>query len=384
MEFVTNHKPFSCSKSTGEENVDLVQCANSFALTDLQSVSAYDYELSDDYIAQTPIEPRDQSRLLVLNRKTGNITHTIFRNIRSFLKSGDLLVANESRVFPARLYGNKADTGGQVEILLLSIRPDIGSTAWEGLVKPGRRLRSGSTVLFPAGLVATIVDSTPAKGRIIRFSIEGKEDTSQVNQILSMIGTMPLPPYIHEPLRDPERYQTVYSKIAGSAAAPTAGLHFTSELLSQLESDGIDFAQVTLHVGLDTFRPVEVENLKDHHIHSESIELSAHSTEAINKALTDKRRIIAVGTTTVRTLEGVATQQGIPLQPYSGRTDLFITPGFHFQIVDAMITNFHLPRSTLLALVSAFAGYDLIQHAYSVAIAEKYRFFSFGDAMLIL
>ncbi|MBA3826253.1 MAG: tRNA preQ1(34) S-adenosylmethionine ribosyltransferase-isomerase QueA [Ktedonobacterales bacterium] len=352
-------------------------------ITDLNSVAAYDYHLPPDQIAQTPAEPRDSSRLLVLNRATGSLTHSHFRDIGQFLHAGDLLVANESRVLPARLHGTKAATGARVEILLLALRPERGPTTWEALVKPGKRVRPGHRVSFPQGLVAEITDTTPTEGRIVRFTVDGQPDPALVEARLRAIGEMPLPPYIRTKLDDPERYQTVYSHTEGSAAAPTAGLHFTPELIAQLDGEGIAMAKVTLHVGLDTFRPVEVADLRQHHLHSEAIALDRVAADAINATHARGGRVIAVGTTTVRTLESVA-QRGVPLQPYTGPTEIFITPGFAFRATDALITNFHLPRSTLLAMISAFAGRDLVMQAYAVAIAAGYRFYSFGDAMLIL
>ncbi len=357
-----------------------------FAPTD---ISAYDYELPPERIAQTPAQPRDSSRLMVLDRRTGNITHTRFNAIGDFLRAGDLLVVNESRVLPARLHGRKngtgrsGATGAECEILLLAARPEIGPTAWETLVKPARRLQSGHVVTLPLGLTAEILEPTQAGGRIVRFLADGQVDPALVGKRLHQIGEMPLPPYIHTPLADPERYQTVYGRAEGSAAAPTAGLHFTPELLDRLQEQGVGLARLTLHVGLDTFRPVEVADLREHHMHSEAIALDQAAADAINATCAAGGRVIAVGTTTVRTLESVAAQ-GLPLQPYAGRTALFIMPGFTFHSTDAIITNFHLPRSTLLAMISAFAGRERVLAAYHLAIQEHYRFYSFGDAMLIL
>jgi S-adenosylmethionine:tRNA ribosyltransferase-isomerase len=352
-------------------------------------VSAYDYELPAERIAQTPAQPRDSSRLMVLDRRSGDITHTRFAAIGDFLRAGDLLVVNESRVLPARLHGRKDGTGAICEILLLSARPEAGPTTWETLVKPARRLRSGHVVVLPLGLTAEILGPTTAGGRLVRFLVDGQADPALVGERLHQIGEMPLPPYIHTPLSDPERYQTVYAHTEGSAAAPTAGLHFTPELLERLQAQGVGLARVTLHVGLDTFRPVEVADLREHHMHSEAIALDQAAADAINATRAAGRsgatsgRVIAVGTTTVRTLESVAAQ-GLPLQPYAGRTALFIMPGFTFRATDAIITNFHLPRSTLLAMISAFAGRERVLAAYHLAIQEQYRFYSFGDAMLIL
>jgi S-adenosylmethionine:tRNA ribosyltransferase-isomerase len=298
------------------------------------------------------------------------------------LRAGDLLVANQSRVIPARLHGRKP-TGGAVEILLLAARPDLGPTAWEALVRPGKRLRAGQTVLLPHGLTAAIVAATPDGQRIVRFQADGAADPALVTARLHQIGEMPLPPYIHTPLARPDRYQTVYAQIEGSAAAPTAGLHFTPELLDRLRAQGIPMTHVTLHVGLDTFRPVEVADLRQHHIHGETIDVSQATADQINATRAAGGRVVAVGTTSVRVLESVAAQ-GLPLRPFTGRTELFILPGFQFKVTDAVITNFHLPRSTLLAMISAFAGRELVMQAYQEAIREGYRFYSFGDAMLIL
>ncbi len=350
---------------------------------DLYALAAYDYILPKDRIAQTPVEPRDRSRLLVLDRQTGAITPSIFRNIGQFLRPGDLLVANESRVLPARLHGQKADTGAQVELLLIALRPDLGPTTWEVLVKPGRRIRTGHIALFPEGISAEILDTTPAGGRIARLLVDQKVDAAELARRLMRIGEMPLPPYIHTPLRDRERYQTVYARDEGSAAAPTAGLHFTDELIASLADHGISMVYVTLHVGLDTFRPVEEPDLRLHHMHGEAISVSEATVAAITATRAAGGRIVAVGTTSVRTLEALAAN-GFPLQPYTGRTELFIMPGHTFRLVDAIITNFHLPRSTLLALISAFASRDQILATYQTAIADGYRFYSFGDAMLIL
>ncbi len=346
-------------------------------------LAAYDYALPPDRIAQTPITPRDASRLMVLDRRTGDITHAHFRDLGHFLHAGDLLVANESRVLPARLHGRKAETGGAVEILLLALHPERGPTTWETLVKPGRRVRAGHIITFSPDFTAEILESTPPGGRLVRFLARGQADPALVQDALHRAGEMPLPPYIHAMLEDPERYQTVYSRTEGSAAAPTAGLHFTPALIAALAADGIPMAHVMLHVGLDTFRPVEEADLRQHHMHSETIELGAATAAAITATRAAGGRVVAVGTTTVRTLESVAAR-GVPLQPYTGPTALFILPGFVFQVTDAIITNFHLPRSTLLAMISAFAGRELVLRAYQVAIETGYRFYSFGDAMLIL
>ena len=350
------------------------------------SINDFDYELPQGLIAQTPIEPRDSSRLLVINRADGSLAHRRFHEIGDYLRPGDLLIANQSRVIPARLLGRRSETGGQVEVLLLAERTDLGSDIWETLVRPGRRLREGSLVHFgpenaPARLQAEILQRTEAGGRIVQFTVP--QGQSGVRELIDELGKMPLPPYIHETLNDPERYQTVYSRITGSAAAPTAGLHFTPELLERLRGQGVRVGFVTLHVGLDTFRPVEVEDFRDHKMHSEEIDLDEPTAELIRQTRREGGRVIAVGTTAVRVLESVASFHDGQALPYHGSTRLFITPGYRFQLVDGMITNFHLPRSTLLLLVSAFATKSLMEAAYQEAIRERYRFFSFGDAMLI-
>ena len=364
-------------------------------------MSDFDYALPPELIAQTPIEPRDASRLLVVERKSGTLAHRHFRDVGDYLRPGDLLIANHSRVIPARLLGHRAETGGAVEVLLLSERPDLGADYWEALVRPGRRLRIGDYIIFDNGtdksawLQAEVISHTEAGGRVVRLSVVGQEHTAHkdpygvhnmvnVREMIDQLGRMPLPPYIHETLADPERYQTVYSRITGSAAAPTAGLHFTSHLLEQLQERGVQVGFVTLHVGLDTFRPVEVEDYTEHKIHSEEIELDEQTAKLINETQEHGGRVVAVGTTSVRVLESVASLHNGHIEPYKGSTRLFITPSYHFMAVDAMITNFHLPRSTLLLLVSAFMGKDLMEKAYQEAISEKYRFFSFGDAMLLL
>ena len=349
------------------------------------NISDFDYDLPQERIAQTPIESRDSSRLLVLNRATGAMEHRHFREIGAYLRPGDLLIANQSRVIPARLLGRRVGTGGAVEVLLLAERADLGADHWETLVRPGRRLREGSRIAFSdeSGaelLHAEILQRTDAGGRIVRFSAEYET----ARQCIDRLGRMPLPPYIHETLQDPERYQTVYARITGSAAAPTAGLHFTPRLLDELRGQGVCVGFVTLHVGLDTFRPVEVEDFREHKMHSEEIDLDEPTAELINETRRTGGRVFAVGTTAVRVLESVAAFHKGQIRPYSGATRLFITPGYRFQVVDAMITNFHLPRSSLLLLVSAFASKDLIEKAYQEAIREQYRFFSFGDAMLML
>ncbi len=367
--------------STGREGQD--------TQTFSANINDFSYDLPQELIAQTPIEPRDSSRLLVVDRATGSFAHRHFRDLGDYLRPGDLLLANQSRVIPARLLGRRAGSGGHVELLLLAERPDLGPDVWETLVRPGRRLREGSLVLFgpenaDAMLQAEMLARTEAGGRFVRFTVAGDEGATAVRELIERLGRMPLPPYIHETLNDPERYQTVYSRIVGSAAAPTAGLHFTPELLDRLRAQGVRVGFVTLHVGLDTFRPVEVEDFREHKMHSEEIDLDEPTAELIESTRREGGRIVAVGTTVVRVLEGIASLYNGQARPYHGTTRLFITPGYRFQLVDALITNFHLPRSTLLLLVSAFAGKDLIDRAYQEAIRERYRFFSFGDAMLLL
>jgi S-adenosylmethionine:tRNA ribosyltransferase-isomerase len=357
-------------------------------------ISDFDYDLPTELIAQTPIEPRDASRLLVINRASGTWKHRQFRDLGAYLHPGDLLITNQSRVLPARLLGRRAETGGAVEILLLTKCPDLGSDYWETLVRPGRRLHQGTRVEFcnqtnEVRLQAEILQRTEAGGRLVRLTVPGQSNRDPhsaltVRERIDEIGRMPLPPYIHETLDDPERYQTVYARIRGSAAAPTAGLHFTPQLLDHLRQQGIRVGFVTLHVGLDTFRPVECEDVSEHKMHSEEIELDAPTAELINETRKAGGRLVAVGTTSVRVLESIASMHDGRIVPYHGHTRLFITPGYHFQAVDAMITNFHLPRSTLLLLVSAFMGKGFMEQAYQEAIRERYRFFSFGDAMLLL
>lgn len=332
--------------------------------------SDFDYHLPDDMIAQIPIEPRDSSRLLVLDRKTGEVTHRIFRDIGDYLNPGDLLVLNQTRVIPARLYANKP-TGGCVEILLLR-REDL--LTWECLVG-GKGLSTGKRVTVENGPEAEILSVLEGSRRLVKFG-------ERIEPFFPNAGHVPLPPYIHTTLSNPERYQTVYARESGSAAAPTAGLHFTPGLLDELQAKGVQIAYVTLHVGLDTFAPVNEENPEEHKIHTEWCELGQETADLINKTRENKGRIIAVGTTSVRTLE--TWKGGSPIKSFTGPTDLFILPGYKFNLVDAMITNFHLPRSTLLMLVSAFAGRELILKTYKTAIKEGYRFYSFGDAMLIL
>jgi S-adenosylmethionine:tRNA ribosyltransferase-isomerase len=332
--------------------------------------SDFDYHLPVDMIAQTPIEPRDSSRLLVLDRKTGEVTHRIFRDIGEYLNPGDLMVLNQTRVIPARLYALKP-TGGRVEILLLR-REDL--LTWECLVG-GKGLSAGKRLSVEKGPDAEILSVLEGSRRLIKFS-------EPVESFFLKAGHVPLPPYIHTSLSDPERYQTVYARESGSAAAPTAGLHFTPGLLEELQAKGVRIAYVTLHVGLDTFAPVNEENPEEHTIHTEWCELGQETADLINQTCNGGGRIVAVGTTSVRTLESLRGDN--PYNSFSGPTNLFILPGYQFKLVDGMVTNFHLPRSTLLMLVSAFAGRELILRTYETAIKEGYRFYSFGDAMLIL
>lgn len=333
------------------------------------------YDLPEELIAQTPLEKRDSSRLLVLNRETGETSHKHFYDVLDYLQPGDCLVMNDSRVLPARLLG-KRPSGGAVELLLLR---DMGDKKWECLAKPGRKLQIGQEVIFGNGeLTATIVDILEDGNRLVEFHFEGI-----FLEVLERLGKMPLPPYIKAQLADQERYQTVYSREVGSAAAPTAGLHFTKELLEKLKEKGVSLAFVTLHVGLGTFRPVKVENINDHHMHSELCILPEETAAVLNETRRAGGRIICVGTTSCRTLESLASADGT-FTSGSKWTDIFIYPGYRFKAMDGLITNFHLPESTLVMLVSAFAGREHILHAYGEAVQEKYRFFSFGDAMLII
>ncbi len=336
----------------------------------------FDYHLPEVLIAQTPAEPRDSSRLLVLRRDTPELEHRLFRDLPAFLQPGDTLVLNDTRVLPARLLGERAGTGGRVEVLLLR---RLERDRWETLVKPGRKARAGQVIRFGDGrLEATVLDTTEAGGRVVEFRYDGVFE-----QVLDELGQMPLPPYITAKLADPERYQTVYARHRGSAAAPTAGLHFTPQLLEHLQAAGVGIAYVTLHVGLGTFRPVQVERITEHRMHAEYYELSAATAAALNATRAAGGRIIPVGTTALRTLESATDANG-QVQPGSGWTDIFIYPGYRFRGTDGLVTNFHLPRSTLLMLISALAGRERILAAYAEAVARGYRFFSFGDAMLIL
>ena len=338
--------------------------------------SDFYFDLPKELIAQNPLEDRSSSRLLVLNRETGERTHRIFKDVIEYLNPGDCLVINNTKVIPARLYGHKEDTQAQIEILLLKNK---GNDVWETLVKPGKKAKPGSRISFGDGLlVGEVLDVVEEGNRLIRFEYEGIFE-----EILDQLGQMPLPPYITEQLKDKNRYQTVYAKHDGSAAAPTAGLHFTPELLAQIEAKGVKIAHVTLHVGLGTFRPVKVEDVTAHHMHSEFYMIEEDQAQLINETKKNGGKIISVGTTSCRTLESATDENGI-LHAGSGWTDIFIYPGYQFKMIDRLITNFHLPESTLLMLVSALAGKDQIMAAYEEAVSMKYRFFSFGDAMMIL
>lgn len=338
-------------------------------------LSDFYYDLPEELIAQDPVLDRSSSRLMVLNKENGQIEHRQFKDVLEYLEEGDCLVINNTKVIPARLIGEKEDTKAQIELLLLKRKSD---NTWETLVKPGKKARTGARIVFGDGLlVGEIIDVLEDGNRLVRFEYEGIFE-----EILDQLGEMPLPPYITHRLEDKERYQTVYAKHDGSAAAPTAGLHFTQELLEELKNKGIKIAQVTLHVGLGTFRPVKVDNILDHHMHSEYYCLSKEDAEIINEAKANHKRVIAVGTTSTRTLETIGDENGM-VREASGWTDIFIYPGYSFKIVDALITNFHLPESTLLMLVSALADREKILNAYSQAIDNRYRFFSFGDAMFI-
>ena len=339
--------------------------------------SDYFYELPEKLIAQTPVEPRDHSSMLVLDRETGKTQHKHFYDVLDYLKPGDCLILNDSRVLPARIFGTKKDTGAHVEFLLLKC---VGNNKWETLVKPGRKAKVGAEFVFSPGVLeGKITDVLEDGNRIIDFSCEGNFYT-----ILEELGKMPLPPYITAELKDQERYQTVYSHELGSAAAPTAGLHFTKELLKKIEEKGVKIGYVTLHVGLGTFRPVKAENITEHKMHSEHYHLPKETADLINETKKNGGRVIAVGTTSCRTLESVATFNDGKILESDGWTSIFIYPGYEFKVLDGLITNFHLPESTLIMLVSAFAGYEHVMAAYKEAVEKRYRFFSFGDAMLII
>ena len=338
--------------------------------------SDFYYDLPEELIAQTPVEPRNSSRLMKIDRKTGDIVHSRFYNLCDYLEKGDLLVLNDSRVLPARLYGEKKDTGSFIEFLLLEQK---GDKLWEIICRPGKKAKVGTEFSFGNGiLTAKVIEVKDDGNRIVKFSCEGN-----FYAVLDEIGQMPLPPYITEKLEDKERYQTVYSKELGSAAAPTAGLHFTKEQLEEIRSMGVDIAYVTLHVGLGTFRPVKEDDILNHKMHSEHYHLSEETAEKINRTKASGGRVIAVGTTSCRTLESMELENGL-VKSGDGYTDIFIYPGYKFKLLDGLITNFHLPESTLIMLVSAFLGYENTMNAYKIAVEEKYRFFSFGDAMCIL
>lgn len=339
------------------------------------NVKDFYFDLPQELIAQDPLEDRSASRLLVLDKETGEVTHRHFRDIKEYLKPGDCLVINDTKVIPARLLGTKKDTGAKIEVLLLKRRED---DIWETLVKPGKKARPGAELEFGEGLLkATVVEVADEGNRLIRFHYDGIFE-----EILDQLGQMPLPPYITHQLKDKNRYQTVYAKHQGSAAAPTAGLHFTKELLTEIKELGVEIAHVTLHVGLGTFRPVKTENVLDHHMHSEFYMVEESEAQKVNKAKESGGRIICVGTTSCRTIESAAGEDGL-LKAGSGWTEIFIYPGYQFKLLDCLITNFHLPESTLVMLVSALAGREWVLSAYGEAVKERYRFFSFGDAMLI-
>ena len=338
-------------------------------------VKNFYYHLPEELIAQDPLEDRSNSRLMILNKTSGAITHRVFREITDYLKAGDCLVINNTKVIPARFYGIREDTGAKIELLLLKRREN---DIWETLVKPGKKAKTGAKLSFGDGILrGEIVDVVEDGNRLIRFSYEGIFE-----EILDELGQMPLPPYITHALQDKNRYQTVYAKYDGSAAAPTAGLHFTPELLMQIQHMGVQIAEVTLHVGLGTFRPVKVSDVLSHHMHSEYFQIDEKAAEVINQTKRKGGRIISVGTTSTRTLESAADETGY-IKAQNGWTDIFIYPGYQFKVIDGLITNFHLPESTLLMLVSALAGRERILSAYQAAVEEKYRFFSFGDAMFI-
>lgn len=338
--------------------------------------SDFFYELPEELIAQDPLEDRTASRLLVLDRKTDKLEHKIFGDVINYLNPGDCLVINNTRVIPARLIGEKEGTGGKVEILLLKRREN---DIWESLVKPGKKLRPGARVIFGDGrLKAEILEIAEEGNRLVKFYYEGIFE-----EILDSLGEMPLPPYITHKLEDKEMYQTVYAKFDGSAAAPTAGLHFTNELLEKIRQKGIRIASITLHVGLGTFRPVKVEDVNNHHMHTEWYEVNNEAADIINETKKNGGRVICVGTTSCRTIESVADENGL-MSAKTGETDIFIYPGYKFKVMDGLITNFHLPESTLVMLVSAFAGKERVLSAYETAVKERYRFFSFGDAMILL
>lgn len=343
-------------------------------MIDLKRQDFY-YHLPEELIAQHPSDKREESRLMVLDKQTGTVEHKVFKDILDYFEEGDCLVLNDTRVIPARLYGEKEDTGAKIEFLLLNRLED---NKWETLVKPGKKAKIGAKIVFGDGILkGEIIDNTDSGGRIIKFYYDGIFE-----EILDKLGEMPLPPYITEKLEDKERYQTVYSKREGSAAAPTAGLHFTHELINMIRSKGVEIVYITLHVGLGTFRPVKAESLEEHLMHSEYYEVDKETADTINRVKDNGGRIYAVGTTSTRTLESVADNDGI-IHPKSGWTDIFIYPGYKFKVIDRLITNFHLPESTLIMLISALAGRENVLRAYNIAVEEKYRFYSLGDGMLI-
>lgn len=339
-------------------------------------VDIFDFDLPEELIAQTPLENRSASRLMVLNKETGEVSHHSFKQITDYLHAGDVLVLNNTKVLPARLMGEKVDTGAKIEVLLLQ---QLEGDRWETLVKPAKRIKQGAKITFGDGrLTAVCVEELEHGGRVLEFSYEGI-----FYEVLDDLGKMPLPPYIKEQLDDQSRYQTVYAKERGSAAAPTAGLHFTTELLEKLAAKGVQIAYITLHVGLGTFRPVSVDDIDEHEMHAEYYQMSKETAELLNQAKANGQRIISVGTTSTRTLETIASANDGQFVESSGWTDIFIYPGYHFRGIDGMITNFHLPKSTLIMLISALAGREHVLQAYEMAVNEQYRFFSFGDAMFI-
>ena len=340
-------------------------------------VDLFDFDLPEELIAQTPLEDRSSSRLMVLNKETGNLEHEIFKHVKYYFKKGDCLVLNDTKVLPARLFGVKEETGAKVEVLLLTQQE---GDRWETLVKPAKRIKKGTKISFGDGLLTAVcVEELDHGGRIIDFQYDGI-----FYEILDTLGEMPLPPYIKEQLEDQDRYQTVYARERGSAAAPTAGLHFTEDLLNELKQAGIHIAFITLHVGLGTFRPVSAEDIHEHEMHSEFYQMSEETAQLLNEVKQSGGRIISVGTTSTRTLETIASACDGKFQQTSGWTNIFIYPGYEFKAIDGLITNFHLPKSTLIMLVSSLAGRENVINAYNIAVKERYRFFSFGDAMLII
>ncbi len=339
-------------------------------------VADFDYHLPEELIAQEPMNPRDESRLMIVDRNSDEIEERVFKEIIDFFESGDTIVLNNTKVIPARLYGFKEETGGKVEFLLLT---EVGLDTWEVLVRPGKKVKIGTRVVFgDRDLIAEVKERTEFGGRVVKFEYDGV-----FAEILDKLGEMPLPPYITKELEEREQYQTVFAKKRGAAAAPTAGLHFTEEVLSKLEEKGVNIVYITLHVGLGTFRPVRAEKVEEHDMHAEYYEVSQETAEIINKTKEEGKRVFAVGTTVTRTLETVGNEGGY-VKADKGWTDIFIYPGYEYRVVDALLTNFHLPKSTLIMLVSAFCGQDLVMEAYQKAVEDEYRFYSFGDAMLII